>query len=133
MLKEQIEVLIRENALLKRAVTIQHERQKEHDDKSQEIQHLKQLVSQYQQQLRTLEAKMRITSSIYNWPSTLFLCADYYAICAGEQLRTEDAFAAGSARQLHSRALPSRCVLTEMEPRISTKQSMLAGHMLALL
>nr|GMD35550.1 Biogenesis of lysosome-related organelles complex 1 subunit 6 like [Ipomoea batatas] len=55
MLKEQVEALIRDNTLLKRAVAIQHERQKEHDDKSQEVQHLKQLVSQYQQQLSSLE------------------------------------------------------------------------------
>jgi len=55
MLKEQIEVLLRENSILKRAVAIQHERQKEYDDKNQEVQHLKQLVSQYQEQMRTLE------------------------------------------------------------------------------
>ncbi|KAI4355759.1 hypothetical protein L6164_004502 [Bauhinia variegata] len=56
ILKEQIEGLMRENTILKRAVTIQHERQKEYEDKNQELQHLKQLVSQYQEQLRTLEA-----------------------------------------------------------------------------
>ncbi|XP_077237926.1 uncharacterized protein LOC143879433 [Tasmannia lanceolata] len=55
ILKEQVEVLIRENTILKRAVAIQHERQKECDERSQEMQHLKQLVSQYQEQLRTLE------------------------------------------------------------------------------
>ncbi|XP_008795848.1 uncharacterized protein LOC103711481 [Phoenix dactylifera] len=55
MLKEQVEVLLRESAILKRAVAIQHERQKEHDERSQEVQHLKQLVSQCQEQLRTLE------------------------------------------------------------------------------
>ncbi|WRX28046.1 Ubiquitin system component CUE - like 2 [Theobroma cacao] len=55
MLKEQIEVLIQENTVLKRAVAIQHERQKEYQDKNHELQHLKQLVSQYQEQLRTLE------------------------------------------------------------------------------
>ncbi|KAE8723625.1 calmodulin-like protein 5-like [Hibiscus syriacus] len=55
MLKEQIEALIQENTVLKRAVAIQHERQKEYQDKNQELQHLKQLVSQYQEQLRTLE------------------------------------------------------------------------------
>ncbi|KAG6606811.1 hypothetical protein SDJN03_00153, partial [Cucurbita argyrosperma subsp. sororia] len=54
-LKEQIEVLLRENTILKRAVAIQHERQKEFEDKNLELQHLKQLVSQYQEQLRTLE------------------------------------------------------------------------------
>lgn len=57
LLKEQIEVLLRENTILKRAVAIQHERQKECEDKNQELQHLKQVVSQYQEQLRTLEVR----------------------------------------------------------------------------
>ncbi|XP_057503971.1 uncharacterized protein LOC130787600 [Actinidia eriantha] len=55
MLREQIEVVLRENTILKRAVAIQHERQKEYDDRNQEVQHLKQMLSQYQEQLRTLE------------------------------------------------------------------------------
>ncbi|KAL8056255.1 hypothetical protein ABFX02_04G107400 [Erythranthe guttata] len=55
MLKEQIEALLGNNAILKRAVAIQHERQKEYDESSQEVQQLKQLVAQYQEQLRTLE------------------------------------------------------------------------------
>lgn len=58
MLKEQVEALIHENAVLKRAVSIQHERQKEFDDRGQELHHLKQMVSQYQEQLRTLEVKI---------------------------------------------------------------------------
>ncbi|KAJ0677551.1 hypothetical protein HanOQP8_Chr12g0437951 [Helianthus annuus] len=53
--KGQIEVLLRENAILKRAVAIQHERQKEYDERTVEVQQLKQLLSQYQEQLRTLE------------------------------------------------------------------------------
>lgn len=57
MLKEQVEALIQENTVLKRAVSIQHERQREFEDRSQELQHLKQMVSQYQEQLRTLEVK----------------------------------------------------------------------------
>lgn len=57
MLKEQVEALIQENMILKRAVSIQHERQKEYEDRSQELHHLKQLVSQYQEQLRTLEVR----------------------------------------------------------------------------
>ena len=60
ILKEQVEVLLRDNNILKRAVAIQHERQKELQMKTlegnQEIQHLKQLVGQYQQQIQTLEA-----------------------------------------------------------------------------
>ncbi|KAB2078992.1 hypothetical protein E1A91_A06G202200v1 [Gossypium mustelinum] len=55
MLKGQIEAMIQENTVLKRAVAIQHERQKEYQDKNQELEHLKQLVSQYQEQMRTLE------------------------------------------------------------------------------
>lgn len=55
MLKEQMEVFVRENTILKRAVAIQHERQKEYEVKNQELQHLKQLLPQYQEQLRVLE------------------------------------------------------------------------------
>ncbi|KAL2463032.1 Ubiquitin system component Cue protein [Forsythia ovata] len=55
ILKEQMEALLRDNAILKRAVSIQHERQKEYDERNQEVQQLKQLVAQYQEQLRTLE------------------------------------------------------------------------------
>ncbi|XWS27042.1 hypothetical protein CRYUN_Cryun26dG0082100 [Craigia yunnanensis] len=55
MLKEQLEALIQENTILKRAVAVQHERQIEYEDQSQELQHLKQLASQYQEQFRTLE------------------------------------------------------------------------------
>ncbi|XVE63690.1 hypothetical protein DITRI_Ditri07aG0040200 [Diplodiscus trichospermus] len=55
MLKKQLEALMQENTILKRAVAVQHERQKEYEDQGQELQHLKQLVSQYQEQLRTLE------------------------------------------------------------------------------
>ncbi|KAH9715132.1 CUE domain-containing protein [Citrus sinensis] len=44
-LKEQIETVIRENSILKRAVAIQHERQKDYENRNRE----------YQEQLRTLE------------------------------------------------------------------------------
>ncbi|KAL4194563.1 hypothetical protein AMTRI_Chr05g69290 [Amborella trichopoda] len=55
VLKEQLEVLLRENSILKRAVAIQHERQKEYEESGRELANLKQLVSQYQEQVRTLE------------------------------------------------------------------------------
>lgn len=55
MLKEQVEGLIRENGILKRAVAIQHERQKQFEDKTQEVLQLKHLLSQYHEQLRILE------------------------------------------------------------------------------
>ncbi|CAM0147984.1 unnamed protein product [Urochloa decumbens] len=53
--KEQFEAVIRENAILKKAFAIQHERQKEQDERSQELQQLKQLVVQYQEKVRSLE------------------------------------------------------------------------------
>ncbi|XP_062223869.1 uncharacterized protein LOC133922521 [Phragmites australis] len=55
MLKEQLAIILRENAVLKRGVAIQHERQQEFDVKTQEVDSLKQLVLQYQEQLKTLE------------------------------------------------------------------------------
>ncbi|XP_073151768.1 uncharacterized protein [Henckelia pumila] len=55
VLKQQLEAFIQENTILKRAVSIQHERQKEFDEMGRELHQLKQLVSQYQEQLRTLE------------------------------------------------------------------------------
>ncbi|EYU34978.1 hypothetical protein ABFS82_11G043300 [Erythranthe guttata] len=55
MLKQQLDAVLQENAILKRAVSIQHERQKEFEERGQELHQLKQLVSQYQEQLRTLE------------------------------------------------------------------------------
>ncbi|KAL3699423.1 hypothetical protein R1sor_017445 [Riccia sorocarpa] len=54
-LKEQIQVLLRDNHILKRAVTIQHERQLEHEERSRELQAVKQLLAQHQEQLRMLE------------------------------------------------------------------------------
>lgn len=55
MLKEQLQTVVRDNHILKRAVSIQHERQSEHENCTQEISQLKQLISQYQEQVRTLE------------------------------------------------------------------------------
>ncbi|KAG7543358.1 Ubiquitin system component Cue [Arabidopsis thaliana x Arabidopsis arenosa] len=55
MLKQQLEAIVQENSLLKRAVVTQQKRQRESEDQSQELQHLRQLVTQYQEQLRTLE------------------------------------------------------------------------------
>lgn len=55
MLKQQLEAIVQENSLLKRAVVTQQKRQRETEDQSQELQHLRQLVTQYQEQLRTLE------------------------------------------------------------------------------
>ncbi|CAL9084158.1 unnamed protein product [Musa textilis] len=54
-MKEKTQVLLGENNLLKRAVAMQHDRQKNYDEMCRELQHLNQLVSQYQEQLRTLE------------------------------------------------------------------------------
>ncbi|XP_027344683.1 uncharacterized protein LOC113857130 [Abrus precatorius] len=55
MLKEQIDVLIKEKNSFKNAFRIQHERFSDYENKNQELQNLRQLVSQYQEQIRTLE------------------------------------------------------------------------------
>ncbi|XP_076888787.1 uncharacterized protein LOC143539335 [Bidens hawaiensis] len=55
VIKEQIEALLRENTILKRAVAIQHKRQKDYDESAQEVQHLKQLALVHQEQIRTLQ------------------------------------------------------------------------------
>lgn len=54
-LKEQVEAVLRENTILKRAVAIQNDRQKDCEAGSQELLQLKQMVSKCQEQLRTLE------------------------------------------------------------------------------
>lgn len=63
LMKEQMEVVLRENAILKRAVAIQHDRQKEQEEQNQEVQHLRQMVSQYQEQVRTLEVSRSFSFS----------------------------------------------------------------------
>lgn len=55
MLKDQIEVLTKEKNCFKSAFRIQLERLSDYEAKNQELQQLKQLVSQYQEQIRTLE------------------------------------------------------------------------------
>ncbi|XP_047325170.1 uncharacterized protein LOC124928959 [Impatiens glandulifera] len=53
---EKIEALTRDNTILKRAVSIQHQKHKDsEDDKKREVENLKQIISQYQEQMRTLE------------------------------------------------------------------------------
>ncbi|CAJ1955048.1 unnamed protein product [Sphenostylis stenocarpa] len=55
MLKEQIEALTKEKNCFKSAFRIQLERLSDYENKNHELQQLKQLVSQYQEQIRTLE------------------------------------------------------------------------------
>ncbi|KAJ4972375.1 hypothetical protein NE237_005474 [Protea cynaroides] len=54
-LREHLHILLRDNQILKRAVAIQHERNLEQEDKAREVQQLKHVISQYQEQLQTLE------------------------------------------------------------------------------
>nr|GMC64482.1 Immunoglobulin A1 protease [Ipomoea batatas] len=65
VLKQRLEALLQENNILKRAVSIQHERQKEFEERGQELNHMKQLVAQYQEQLRTLEVKSNPFSKLF--------------------------------------------------------------------
>lgn len=54
-LKEQLQCLLRENQILKKAVAVQHERNTENEEKIKEVQHLKHVIGQYQEQVRALE------------------------------------------------------------------------------
>lgn len=57
MLKYQVELLTKERNCFKSAFRIQLERLSDYEDKERELQQLKQLVSQYQEQIRTLEVR----------------------------------------------------------------------------
>ncbi|KAH9666749.1 CUE domain-containing protein [Citrus sinensis] len=46
-LKEQIETVIRENSILKRAVAIQHERQKDYENRNREVEYQKHMINNY--------------------------------------------------------------------------------------
>ncbi|KAF5176418.1 Ubiquitin system component cue protein [Thalictrum thalictroides] len=54
-LKEHLQSLLRDNHILKRAVSIQHERNLEQEEKTREVEQLKLLINQYQEQHRALE------------------------------------------------------------------------------
>eukprot|EP00897_Mesotaenium_endlicherianum_P009834 jgi/Mesen1/887/ME000115S00010 len=55
-LRDHVTALAKDNHILKRAVAIQHERgQQESDTRAREVQELRALLAQYQDQLRTLE------------------------------------------------------------------------------
>ncbi|KAG1339199.1 hypothetical protein COCNU_04G015050 [Cocos nucifera] len=54
-LKEQLQCLLRDNQVLKRAVAIQYDRNMEHEKEIKEAQQLEHVISQYQEQIRTLE------------------------------------------------------------------------------
>lgn len=57
--QQQLGKLLDEKTILKRAVSVQHERQKEFEEMGQEMLRLKQLIVQYQEQVRTLEVRFK--------------------------------------------------------------------------
>lgn len=52
--------MLNDNQILKRAVAIQHERHLEQQERDKEVQHLKLVISQYQEQVQTLEVTFLI-------------------------------------------------------------------------
>lgn len=58
-LKEQLQSLLRDNQILKKAVTLQHQKNMENEEKLKEVQQLKHIIGQYQEQIRTLEVISR--------------------------------------------------------------------------
>lgn len=81
-MKERMEVLEKENAVLKRAVAIQHERgRKEMEYKEREVQQRNQLVSEYQEKVRRLEVNnyaltMHLNQALHG-SSVLGRCSTY--------------------------------------------------------
>lgn len=55
VLKQQIEEVKKENMILKRAVSVQNERLNEFEGRNRELEHVKQMVSEYKEQLSKLE------------------------------------------------------------------------------
>ncbi|XWS59797.1 hypothetical protein CRYUN_Cryun08bG0152400 [Craigia yunnanensis] len=70
-LKEHLQSLLDNNQILRRAVAIQHERNLEQEGKEREVQHLKLTLSQYLEQVRTLEVFIFLPSvftiSTHTW------------------------------------------------------------------
>ncbi|KAJ4704725.1 Ubiquitin system component Cue [Melia azedarach] len=56
-LKEHLQSLLNDNQILKKAVSIQHERHLEQEQKDKEIELLKVIINQYQEQARNLELR----------------------------------------------------------------------------
>lgn len=56
-LKEHLQSLLNDNQILKKAVSIQHERHLEQEQKEKEVELLKLVISQYQDQARNLELR----------------------------------------------------------------------------
>ena len=54
-LKEQLQCALRDNQILKKAVSLQHQKNLENEEKLKEVQQLKHIIGQYQEQIRTLE------------------------------------------------------------------------------
>lgn len=59
--QQQVEVLVKDNTLLKRAVAIQHDRQKTLEDANQQLEFFKQLIPQYQEKVRNLEVSLFVS------------------------------------------------------------------------
>jgi len=73
-LREQMLALQKENHILKRAVAIQHERHVAHEFRESEVNNLKQMLGQYQEQMRKLEVRIKAT------PCPLRICC-YLLLC----------------------------------------------------
>lgn len=72
-LRAQLGALQRDNQILKRAVAIQHERHLAHEAREQEVNGLKQMLGQYQEQLRKLEVSL-LASALHSCMPSSRLC-----------------------------------------------------------
>ena len=72
-LKEHLQNLLRDNQILKRAVAIQHDRNLEQEERAREVQQLKDVIRQYQEQVRALEVDT-FTYLFYIWYGIYIPC-----------------------------------------------------------
>ena len=69
-MKEHLQNSLKDNQVLKRAVAIQHDRNLEQEEKAREVQQLKDVIRQYQEQIRALE--------VTNLVILCFICHLYF-------------------------------------------------------
>lgn len=68
-LKEQLLCVLRDNQILKKAVSLQHQKNLENEEKLKEVQHLKNIIGQYQEQIKKLEVTLilQLMSHMMHW------------------------------------------------------------------
>lgn len=76
-LNENLQSLINDNQILKRVIANQHQRSSENEAKAKEVQHLKGVVGQYQEQVHKLEVTNFPTKNSRNINQSTINCLSF--------------------------------------------------------